>query len=197
MPKMASLLRNLSYRFTGTPSSDFTKAKTEDSLFTKTDPAIDGEECLEDCSSCSIRYPRKFEIDEEDKLYGNIGGWNTHIIIATGKTDWIRDVCDEKGSVMEAVAKADEPTNGVSLCLLYGPPQDTDSSIEDDALGIQHAHPAHLTLRPRRPGPHHASASACLQVRRQCHSSRRPRPHPTLRQHCSHKYNSLGRSFVG
>jgi hypothetical protein len=116
MPKMASLLRNLSYRFTPTPSSDFNKAKTEDSLFTKTDPAVDGDACLTDCESCHIQYPRKFgEIDEDDKLYGNIAGWNTHVIVATGKTDWVRDVGDEKGSVMEAVAKADEPTNGVSL----------------------------------------------------------------------------------
>jgi hypothetical protein len=201
-PKMASLLRNLSYRFTGTPSADtpsadFTKAKTEDSLFPKTDPAIDGDDCLEDCSSCSIRYPRKFEIEEDDKLYGNIAAWSTHIIVATGKTDWVRDVGDEKGSVMEAVAKADEPTNGVSHSPSSGPPQDTDISVEDDALGLQHAHPTLLTFRPRRSGPHHPSAPACLQVHRQCHPSRCPRPHPTLCQHCSHEYNSFGRSFLG
>jgi hypothetical protein len=128
MPKMASLLRNLSYRFTPTPSSDFNKAKTEDSLFTKTDPAVDGEACLTDCESCSIRFPRKFEVESDDKLYGNIAGWNTHLIVATGKTDWVRDVSDEKGSVMEAVAKADEPTNGVSLCPSFRPPQDTNPS---------------------------------------------------------------------
>ncbi|KAG9887648.1 sucrase/ferredoxin domain protein, partial [Aureobasidium melanogenum] len=109
---MASLLRNLSYRFTPTPSSEFRKAKNVDSLFTKTDPAVDGDDCLHDCESCSIKYPRKFEIDEDDKLYGNINGWNTHLIVATGKTDWVRDVSDEKGSVMEAVAKTEEPTNG-------------------------------------------------------------------------------------
>ncbi|KAI5205825.1 sucrase/ferredoxin-like family protein [Aureobasidium subglaciale] len=112
MTKMASLLRNLSYRFTPTPSSEFRKAKNEDNLFTKTDPAVDGEECLHDCEGCSIKYPRKFEIDEEDKVYGNIAGWNTHLIVATGKSDWVRDVCDEKGSVMEAVGKSEEPTNG-------------------------------------------------------------------------------------
>jgi hypothetical protein len=116
MTKMSSLLRGLSYRFTPTPSSDFTKAKTEDLLFTKTDPAVDGDDCLHDCESCSIKYSRKFEIDQDDKLYGNIAGWNTHLIVATGKTDWVRDVADEKGSVMEAVAKAEEPTNGVSAC---------------------------------------------------------------------------------
>ncbi|THY03049.1 sucrase/ferredoxin-like family protein [Aureobasidium pullulans] len=113
MTKMASLLRGLSYRFnTPTPSTDFKKAKNEDALFPKTDPAVDGEDCLHDCESCSIKYPRKFEIDQDDKLYGNIGGWNTHLIVATGKTDWVRDVADEKGSVMEAVSKAEEPTNG-------------------------------------------------------------------------------------
>lgn len=119
MTKMASLLRNLSYRFTPTPSTEFNKAKNENLLFTKTDPAVDGEDCLKDCESCHISYPRKFEIDQDDKLYGNIGGWNTHLIVATGKTDWVRDVADEKGSVMEAVAKAEEPTNGVSGCLSY------------------------------------------------------------------------------
>lgn len=113
--KMASLLRNLSYRFTPTPSSEFRKAR-EDTLFPKTNPEIDGEDCLHDCESCSIKYPRKFEIDESDKLYGNINGWDTHMIVATGKTDWVRDVSDEKGSVMEAVAKSDiQPSKGVSL----------------------------------------------------------------------------------
>lgn len=30
-------------------------------------------------------------------------GWSTHLLIATGKSDWVRDIADEKGSVMEAV----------------------------------------------------------------------------------------------
>jgi hypothetical protein len=112
---MASLLRNLSSRFTPAPSLEFIKAKNVDTLFTKTSPSVDGEDCLHDCESCSIKYPRKFEIDEDDQVYGNINGWSTHMIVATGKSDWVRDVADEPGSVMEAVAKAEEPTNGVSL----------------------------------------------------------------------------------
>ena len=35
-------------------------------------------------------------------------------MVATGKTDWVRDVADEKGSVMQAVGKSSGPTNGVS-----------------------------------------------------------------------------------
>lgn len=78
MPKMASLLRSLRFTSTpSTPSTEFTKAKSEDVLFTKTDPAIDGDDCLHDCETCTVKYPRKFETDQDDKLYGNIGGWNT------------------------------------------------------------------------------------------------------------------------
>lgn len=91
----------------------FSKA-SQGALFPKVDPAVDGEDCDHDCASCTIQYPSKFKIEEDDKLYGHINGWATHLIVATGKTDWVKDVQDEKGSVMEAVGKCGEnPTNGV------------------------------------------------------------------------------------
>lgn len=83
-------------------------------LFAKTDPAIDGDACLHDCASCSVKYPRGFKINEDDVLYGHVKAWSTHLLVGTGKTDWVRDVADEKGSVMEAVSKVASPTNGVS-----------------------------------------------------------------------------------
>ena len=76
-----------------------------DALFRKVDPSVDGEDCDHDCDSCHINYPRKFKIDEEDQLYGFVKGWSTHVLVATGKTDWVRDVADEKGSLMEAIEK--------------------------------------------------------------------------------------------
>lgn len=85
-----------------------------DKLFTKTDPAVDGDDCLHDCDGCAVKYPRGFKIDESDVLYGHVKEWSTHILVATSKTDWVRDSADEKGSVMEAVANAESPTNGVS-----------------------------------------------------------------------------------
>jgi glycerol-3-phosphate O-acyltransferase / dihydroxyacetone phosphate acyltransferase len=84
-------------------------------LFAKTDPAVDGDDCLHDCDSCSVRYPRSFKIDTEDVLYGQIKAWSTHAVVGTGKADWVRDVADEEGSVMEAIGKADAPKNGVSF----------------------------------------------------------------------------------
>lgn len=114
------MLKNLVNRFTPNVSSadlsnsGFSTAKTPTQLFTKTDPELDGEECLRDCESCTVKYPRKFDIDEDDKLYGRIQGWSRHILCATGKTDWVRDVSDEKGSIMEAVGKNNDlHENGV------------------------------------------------------------------------------------
>ncbi|KAL2823908.1 Sucrase/ferredoxin-like-domain-containing protein [Aspergillus cavernicola] len=94
-------------------SEDFTKAPSAETLFGKTTPSEDGEECLHDCATCTIRYPAKFDVDQEDEMYGNVNGWSTHLLVATGKTDWVRDVADEEGSVMEAVEKGGVlPGNG-------------------------------------------------------------------------------------
>ncbi|EXJ54567.1 hypothetical protein A1O7_09908 [Cladophialophora yegresii CBS 114405] len=105
-----SLLRRVTTFLTPTQSSanlnaGFSTAKTEADLFPPTDPAIDGEQCLHDCSSCTVHYPAKFSIDEDDRLYGHVKGFNVHLLVGTGKTDWVRDVTDEKHSVMEAVGK--------------------------------------------------------------------------------------------
>ncbi|KAK3210364.1 hypothetical protein GRF29_44g2472727 [Pseudopithomyces chartarum] len=120
---MTAALKNIYYRLTPSSSSvstptlknpgEFTKARTTDALFPTTDPTADGDDCLRDCASCTIKYPRKFTIDEDEELYGHVKGWSTHLIVATGKTDWVRDVADEKGSIMEAVDKGDvKPSNG-------------------------------------------------------------------------------------
>ncbi|KAJ6016274.1 hypothetical protein N7540_010865 [Penicillium herquei] len=82
-------------------------------LFPKPDPAVDGEECLHDCASCTVKYPAKFDVDTTDELYGQVKGWATHMLVATGKSDWVRDVADEAGSIMEAIEKGGvEPSNG-------------------------------------------------------------------------------------
>jgi hypothetical protein len=86
-------------------TTGFKTAKKEQDLFPQTDPNTDGAECLQDCSACSVHYPAKFSIDEDDKLFGQVKGWDTHLIVGTGKTDWVRDVTDVSGSVMEAVGK--------------------------------------------------------------------------------------------
>ncbi|EPE10681.1 actin patches distal protein [Ophiostoma piceae UAMH 11346] len=111
-----------------------------DELFHKTDPAVDGDDCSHDCSSCTIKYPRSFKIDVEDKLYGFVKGWSTHMLVATGKMDWVRDVADEKGSVMEAVQAASNPTNG-NLML-------SASNIPTPSHSTDYAEPTTVLLLP-------------------------------------------------
>lgn len=91
-------------------------------LFPKVDPNVDGEDCLKDCDNCPTHYPKGFKIEESDDLYGGIKGWSTHVLVATGKADWAHSVADEKGSVMQAIEKADSPTNGVRKKPTPGPP---------------------------------------------------------------------------
>ena len=120
----------------------FSRAKTESELFTPTDPQIDGEDCLHDCSTCTVEYPRKFNVDESDHLFGHVKGFNSHLIVATGKRDWVRDVMDEKGSVMEAVGRVGvERSNGkvmLSACDLPvckdGDEYEDDGEVRSDCL---------------------------------------------------------------
>ncbi|KAK4453897.1 Sucrase/ferredoxin-like-domain-containing protein [Podospora aff. communis PSN243] len=83
-----------------------------DDLFPAVDKAVDGDDCDRDCDNCVVQYPKNFKIDEEDDLYGFVKGWSTHVLVATGKTDWVRDVANEKGSVMQAIGGSKGPSNG-------------------------------------------------------------------------------------
>ncbi|KAK5174284.1 uncharacterized protein LTR77_001364 [Saxophila tyrrhenica] len=125
---MTTLLRRVTDKFTPNASSTdltalkprpdgFSTAKGADALFLRTKPEVDGEECLHDCETCTIHLPRGFKIDEDDALFGQIKGFSRHLIVATGKTDWVRDVADEKGSVMEAVEGNDKEVQGGRLML--------------------------------------------------------------------------------
>ena len=91
-------------------------------IFPTVDPAIDGEDCDHDCETCEVKLPKGWKIDTEEKLYGHVNGWATHMLVATGKTDWVKDVTDEKGSVMQAVRDCGaEPSNGVCQLESFSP----------------------------------------------------------------------------
>ncbi|KOS20039.1 Actin patches distal protein 1 [Escovopsis weberi] len=119
-------------------------------LFPQTDPATDGPECLRDCESCTLAYPRGFKIDDDDALYGHVKGWSTHLVVGTGKTDWVRDVADETGSVMEAIKRADAPSNGRLMLSASNMPTAGDgASYADDTTAL--LLPAFVLVRNLRP----------------------------------------------
>ncbi|KAK4696635.1 hypothetical protein P7C71_g1315, partial [Lecanoromycetidae sp. Uapishka_2] len=98
-------------------------------IFPTVDKEIDGEDCDHDCETCEVKLPKGWKIDNDEKLYGHVNGWATHILVATGKTDWVKDVSDEKGSVMEAVRDCKvEPSNGKLMLSASNMPIDVHDS---------------------------------------------------------------------
>lgn len=81
-----SLFKNARQKIVGTAQGH----APIDNLFPKVDPNVDGEDCNHDCESCEVKLPRGWDIDEKDELYGFVKGWSTHVLVATGKTDWVR-----------------------------------------------------------------------------------------------------------
>lgn len=136
---MQSLLRRTTAFLTPNSSSNDLSKSTQQYIFPRVSPSIDGPDCLEDCSTCTIHYPSKFSIDESHQLYGQIKGWSTHLLIASGKSDWVRDIADEKGSLMEAVARYGmQLKNGrvmVSACNMPVPEYECQDRGKDEEKG--------------------------------------------------------------
>lgn len=82
-------------------------------IFPRVDPRIDGEECLEDCSDCTVQCPSKVKIETSTPFYGHVKEFHTHVLVATGKTDWKEKVEHEKGSLMEAFKSGPGSKQGV------------------------------------------------------------------------------------
>ena len=94
---------------------------TKDNLFPIA--ANISEECIKDCNACPS-YGRAFDkigIDDRSEVWGAVNQYSTHVIVATGQTDWIRDVVDIPGSVMAGLQEDRELVeNGVRTTLPAG-----------------------------------------------------------------------------
>ncbi|KAL1968193.1 hypothetical protein VTN77DRAFT_2028 [Rasamsonia byssochlamydoides] len=84
-------------------SKSKSKSKSDEYLFPTVNPEEDGPDCLKNCADCTVHLPAKFHIDTHRELYGNIKPFTTHILVATGRSDWAEKVEREKGSLMEAL----------------------------------------------------------------------------------------------
>ncbi|KAL5359766.1 Sucrase/ferredoxin-like-domain-containing protein [Aspergillus floccosus] len=78
------------------------RQSTTDYLFPTVDPAQDGPDCQSDCADCTVHFPSKVKIETSRPLYGHIKQFSTHVLVATGRSDWTQKVEHEKGSLMEA-----------------------------------------------------------------------------------------------
>lgn len=49
-----------------------------------------------------MHFPSKVKVDDSRQLYGHIKEFHSHVLVATGRSDWKEKVAQEKGSLMEA-----------------------------------------------------------------------------------------------
>ncbi|KAK9455717.1 Sucraseferredoxin-like protein [Dipodascopsis uninucleata] len=61
-------------------------------------PVVD-DGCKFECDSCMGKYPSSLKIDTTTPLWGSAKPWRSHLLIATGKSDWTHDIADEKGTL--------------------------------------------------------------------------------------------------
>ncbi|KAH8426853.1 hypothetical protein N8T08_007474 [Aspergillus melleus] len=103
-------------------------------LFPTVDPAEDGADCKKDCADCTAQFPPKVKIESLTPLYGHLKPVNTHVLVATGKSDWKQHVEEERGSLMEAFDRASVKSKHgrimVSASNLQEPEHDTDSETQ-------------------------------------------------------------------
>ncbi|KAL4985031.1 Sucrase/ferredoxin-like-domain-containing protein [Aspergillus falconensis] len=79
-----------------------TGLQRNDYIFPTVDPKKDGPDCKKDCADCTVNFPDKIKVETSLPLYGHIKQFHTHVLVATGRSDWKQHVEDERGSLMEA-----------------------------------------------------------------------------------------------
>ncbi|KAL4779403.1 Sucrase/ferredoxin-like-domain-containing protein [Aspergillus varians] len=105
-------------------------------IFPTVDPKEDGPDCTKDCADCTVNFPSKVKVETSRPLYGHIKEFHTHVLVATGKSDWKERVEFETGSLMKAFHFSSGSQHGrmmVSASNLR-PPDDSDTETATTIL---------------------------------------------------------------
>ncbi|KAI0663320.1 Sucraseferredoxin-like protein [Cubamyces menziesii] len=99
---------------------DLTAAQLQSAAIPVSDAPCRG--CADPCDEGHDEYP-KFDVDMETEMLGSVKPYARQIVISTGKSDWVREVTDAKGTL---AAYVDE------LSSSGRPPKDKDSKKPKD-----------------------------------------------------------------
>lgn len=151
----------------GRPASDY--------FVPKVDPTQDGPECLKDCADCTVQFPSKVKVENSRPLYGQIKEFHTHVLVATGKSDWKEKVEQEQGSLMEALDQPSaESQHGVccfsfySCCSVEKITSNSDV-IAHHGLSIQSPETRLHGRKRKLRTSHNSAASPIFYIRGFCH----------------------------
>ncbi|KAJ5306159.1 hypothetical protein N7508_005174 [Penicillium antarcticum] len=105
----------------------FSLGRANKYIFPTVSPDADGPECLKDCADCTVQFPSKVKVDNLRPLYGHIKSFHSHVLVATGRSDWKEKVEQEKGTLMEAFdeTKSEHGRIMVSASNLNAPDHET------------------------------------------------------------------------
>ncbi|KAF8901720.1 Sucrase/ferredoxin-like-domain-containing protein [Gymnopilus junonius] len=70
--------------------------------------------CADPCDLGHEAYPRRFDIDMDTQMLGSVKPYHRQIVISTGKSDWTKDITDDKQSLAAAFVEVTSNT-GPSL----------------------------------------------------------------------------------
>lgn len=115
--------------------------RTPDYFFPKVNPAKDGPECLQDCADCTTQFPSKVKVETSKPLYGHIKAFNSHVLIATGRSDWKEKVEQEKGTLMEAFEQSSAKSKHGVWLLIHSNVQLTLADFLTANYGLRVKHP--------------------------------------------------------
>ncbi|KAJ5336251.1 hypothetical protein MYU51_009571 [Penicillium brevicompactum] len=82
------------------------RSSANEYIFPQVSPTEDGPDCSKDCADCTIHFPSKVKVETSRPLYGQIKEFHSHVLVATGQSDWKEKVEKESGSLMEAFDSA-------------------------------------------------------------------------------------------
>ncbi|KAF4619341.1 hypothetical protein D9613_005563 [Agrocybe pediades] len=67
--------------------------------------------CADPCDLDHEAYPRRFDVDMDTQMLGSVKAYHRQIVISTGKSDWERDITDDKNSLAAALLEVTAPAS--------------------------------------------------------------------------------------
>ncbi|ODQ82086.1 hypothetical protein BABINDRAFT_160282 [Babjeviella inositovora NRRL Y-12698] len=103
----------------GSKAADLAKAKAEIAEIIPVVNESDDDTCSMDCGACTTSFPSSLKLSDEDDgntvLWRSTANYDLHCVVPTGKTDWIRDATDVRGTVKKQIAEWSKSNTATKL----------------------------------------------------------------------------------
>ncbi|KAK9480626.1 Sucrase/ferredoxin-like-domain-containing protein [Lipomyces japonicus] len=113
------------------------------------DQILPVSDCAFECDSCTAKFPSSVKIERDGLLWGTAKPWRSHVLVATGKSDWAHGLEDEAGSLSTVLANWHPTTTGGKRTIVSNsslpPPADYFTTTDRDKASNVFVLPAQIT----------------------------------------------------